>query len=354
MRHRLRREPSAGHAVLAHHYQFARPHVALILRMQQVERARLRSKHKRVRLAVHPRNPPHRERPEPMRVPRRKDPVARHHHNRERPIHLRQRLRNAVHQRIAPRVRDQLNDDLRVRRRLEDRAIPLQPRLGVPQVHQVPIVRNRDQPHRRFHRDRLRIQQRRIPGRRVARVPDCNVPGQSRQHLVGEDLAHQPHTLDVVHIMPIRAGNPRRLLPAMLQRIQPPVRHPRGIRMTIHRHDPALLAQLIERRAVLFLNVYLFVIPQRNLFVIPQRNLFVIPQRSGGICFSHAAAIPACHSERSEESPHLLFTLARTHPNVRHSGPLLVQNLRICRGLCLAEGAWGFSPTKCADGFSGL
>jgi hypothetical protein len=48
---------------------------------------------------------------------------------------LRQRVGDAVHQRRRLRVRDQLNDDLRVRRRLKHRAIALQPLLRVPQVH---------------------------------------------------------------------------------------------------------------------------------------------------------------------------------------------------------------------------
>ena len=102
---RLRRrriEVAAGHAIFRHHHQLARLHIALILRMQQVERARLARKHKRIRRAIHARNPAHRQRPEPMRIARRKDAVPRHHHNRERAIHLRQRLRNAVHQRRLP------------------------------------------------------------------------------------------------------------------------------------------------------------------------------------------------------------------------------------------------------------
>ena len=46
----------------------------------------------------------------------------------------------------ALRVRDQLNDDLRVLRRLEHRTIALQPLLRIPQVHQVAVMRNRNQP----------------------------------------------------------------------------------------------------------------------------------------------------------------------------------------------------------------
>src|SRR5271170_7124062 len=80
-----------------------------------------------------------------------------------------------------------------------------------------------------------------------------NMPRQLAQHIIGEDLRHQAHAFDVVHLLPVRARNPRRLLPAMLQRIQAPVRHARRIRMAIHRHHTTLFAQLIERRPVFFL-----------------------------------------------------------------------------------------------------
>ena len=82
-------EVAAGHAVFRDHHQLARLHVALVLRMQQVEGAGLGGEDKGVRSAVHAGDPAHRQRPEAMRIARGEDAVARHHHDRERALHLR-------------------------------------------------------------------------------------------------------------------------------------------------------------------------------------------------------------------------------------------------------------------------
>jgi hypothetical protein len=54
--------------------------------------------------------------------------------------------------------------------RLEGRAVTLQPRPRVAQVHQVAVVRNRNQPLGALHANRLRIQQRRVARGRVTCV----------------------------------------------------------------------------------------------------------------------------------------------------------------------------------------
>ena len=41
----------------------------------------------------------HRKRAEAARIARREDAVARHHHDRERAFHLRERVGNGIHQR---------------------------------------------------------------------------------------------------------------------------------------------------------------------------------------------------------------------------------------------------------------
>ena len=54
----------------------------------------------------------------------------------------------------------------------------------------------------------------------VAHVPDREVAVQRREHLLVEDLAHQPEVLEHHRAPTVGDGFARRLLPAMLQRVQ--------------------------------------------------------------------------------------------------------------------------------------
>ena len=148
---------AAGHTVFRHHHQFARQHVALVLGAQQIEGAGLRGEHNRVG-PVWILDAPHRKRPEAARIARGKDAVARHHHDRESAFDLAQRVGNRIDERAGLRVRNQLHDDFGVGRGLEVSAVALQPCAHVAQIHQVAVVRDRDQALGRVHADRLRIQ----------------------------------------------------------------------------------------------------------------------------------------------------------------------------------------------------
>ena len=143
-------------------------------------------------------------------------------------------------------VRDELHDDLGVRGGLEVGAIAFEPRADGAQVDQVAVVRNRDQSLGRLHADRLRIQQRRVAGRRIARVADGHRARQLLQHVVGEDLRHQPHALDVGQVLAVGRGDARRLLSAMLQRIEAEVGLPRRVGMPVNGDHAALFAQLVS------------------------------------------------------------------------------------------------------------
>src|SRR5207248_1308326 len=77
---------AAGEAIFAHHHQFAGLHIALVLGVQQVERAGLAGKHIRIGRAVGPGDAADGEGAEAVRIARREDAVARHHHDGERAI----------------------------------------------------------------------------------------------------------------------------------------------------------------------------------------------------------------------------------------------------------------------------
>ena len=90
---------------------------------------------------------------------------------------------------------------------MEVRAIPFEPGAHGAQVHQVSVVRDRDQALGRIHTNRLRIQQRRVSGCRVTRVADRHLARQLLQHFVSKDLRHQAHALDVREVLPVGGGD---------------------------------------------------------------------------------------------------------------------------------------------------
>ena len=114
----------------------------------------------------------------------------------------------------------------------------------VAEVHEVPVVRDGDQALGRFHADGLRVQQRRVACRRVARVPDGHVALEARDHVVGENFRNQPHALDIREMGPVGCSDAGGFLPTMLQRIEPEIDLPRRIRMPVNRHDAAVFAEL--------------------------------------------------------------------------------------------------------------
>ena len=76
-------------------------------------------------------------------------------------------------------------------------------------------------------------------------MTDRHLPRELLQDLISKDFRNQPHALDVGEVLPIGGSNARRLLPAMLQRIQAEIRHPRRISMPVNGNNAALLVQLV-------------------------------------------------------------------------------------------------------------
>ena len=74
--------------------------------------------------------------------------------------------------------------------------------------------------------ERLRVRPVGRPGRRVARVPDRELAVQAAQLLLVEDLGHEAHVAE--HSEPPRVGDgdPRGLLPAVLEGEEPEVGEP--------------------------------------------------------------------------------------------------------------------------------
>ena len=129
---------------------------------------------------------------------------------------------------------DQRRDDLRVRRGAERNAALQQLVVQLQRIDQIAVVRQRDLPARAVRAlralHRLGVLPRVGSRRRVAHVPDRQLPRQRAQVVLAEHLAHQPQ-LAARDDMPaaVRRGDARRLLAAVLQRIQCEVRQARDL-----------------------------------------------------------------------------------------------------------------------------
>ena len=86
---------------------------------------------------------------------------------------------------VASRVRDQLDDDLRVAGRLEVGALAFELVPQIAEVDQVAVVRDGDQAPGRIDADGLRIQQGGVAGGRIASVADGQLAGQLGEHVFG-------------------------------------------------------------------------------------------------------------------------------------------------------------------------
>ena len=77
------------------------------------------------------------------------------------------------------------------------------------------------------------------------------MPSQPLDVLLVEHLRDQPHLLPHADVLTIADGDPRGLLPAMLQRVQAEVRQVRDVLARMeHAEDAALLVEVIVHQAV--------------------------------------------------------------------------------------------------------
>ena len=144
------------------------------------------------------------------------------------------------------RAREQMDDDLGVAVGLEDGAFADQRVAQLAGVHEIAVVANRELAVDAVDDDRLRIRELALAGGRVADVPDGELARQRRQRLGVERLVDVPHRLAVTDLDSVGRGDPRALLSAMLQRVQPEVGEVRGLRVAEDPEDAALFAKLVE------------------------------------------------------------------------------------------------------------
>ena len=203
------------------------------LRADEVERARLRGDDPVVVDAAE------HERAEAVRVAERDELALGERDDRVRALELLHRVRDRIEERRLV-VRDQRGDHLAVGRRAHRDARLAQLVAQRRRIDEVAVVAERDRAHPAVLHERLRVRPLRRSRRRVARVPDRDLPAQSVQLLLVEHLRDEAEVAQRRQAALLRDGDPRRLLAAVLQREEAEIREPRDVALRrVHAEDAA-------------------------------------------------------------------------------------------------------------------
>ena len=212
--------------------------VADEFRADEVEGARLAREHVAAVLQSS-----ERQRAEAVRIAHADDFRLGHHHERERALDAAERGEDVA----IGRLREEVEDDLAVHRRLKNGALRFEFGAEQVRVHEVAIVPDGDLAARAVHHERLRIRDRAAAGGRVAHMADGTRALQPHEIAPLEDLRHEAH----VH-MPrkLRAGFPggddaRALLTAVLEGEETVVGQLRRVWVTEHGEDAALVFRFV-------------------------------------------------------------------------------------------------------------
>ena len=161
--------------------------VADVGRPDEIERAGLRADDPRVAEL------PERQRPEAVRVARRDQAILRQQREREGASNLRDRLDQRLFDRRGLRPGVEMEEDLGVAARLEDRSAAHELVPELTRVDEVAVVRHRNLPVRAIDEEGLRVVQAALAGCRVARVPDGQMAGEALKRGLVERVRDVPH-----------------------------------------------------------------------------------------------------------------------------------------------------------------
>ncbi len=106
-------------------------------------------------------------------------------------------------------------------------------------------MRQRDRTFVRLHHNGLRIQQRRIARRRIARVPNGQRAAHLGQHIFGKNVRDRSHGLMRMQSHAIGSNNSRGFLPAMLQSMQAQVGELLRLGVGENRDHSALIVKFV-------------------------------------------------------------------------------------------------------------
>jgi len=185
------------------------------------------------------------ERPESLRIARGQDLVPRQEDDRVRAAHARERVRQGADDAVRARARHQVEEDLAVRARGEDRALFFQLATQLVRVDEVAVVRESQRALVGVVDDRLGVLEKRLSRRRVADVADGGAPRKPRDASLVEEVVDVPHPLldeDAAAVPRRDAGG---FLPAVLEGVQAEVGQVRGVAVAVDPEHTALFPELV-------------------------------------------------------------------------------------------------------------
>ena len=146
--------------------------------------------------------------------------------------------------RLRPRV--EVEEDLGVAGRLEDRALPREELAQVPLVHQIAVVADGDLAVHALDEQRLRVLE---PALARGRIPDVADGGGARQpgeRLAAEDVGDVAHAPRRAQFQPVGRDDAAALLPAVLEGVEPQVGQIRRLGVAVDAEDAAFVLELVE------------------------------------------------------------------------------------------------------------
>ncbi len=239
-----RLEARRAEAGAVDHEHLARLDVAHVLGADEVERRGLARDHVRVLV---PRQDAEAERANAHRVAHRDHRVLGEEEERVGALHALERGGDAILDRDLLAHRDEVDEDLGVGRRLEDRSALLELLAELVGVREVSVVADGERALGVVDGERLRVLDVRAAGGRVADVTDGDAARQLREVLLAERVLDEAHRAVEVELLAVARDDARRLLAAVLERVQAEVREVRRLGVAVDAEDAALVAEMVVR-----------------------------------------------------------------------------------------------------------
>ena len=172
--------------------------------------------------------------------------LAGHHDQRIGAVDLRQGVDQTVHEGGHRAGGDQVDDNLAIHRRLEYAAAAHQFAAHRERVGEIAVVGDRQAAVLEIGENRLDVAQHGHALGRIADMADRVLAQEALDHpFVAENVADLAETAMGVKNRPVVTNDPRRLLPAMLQRVEPEGGVGGGVGMAVDAEYAAFFAQLV-------------------------------------------------------------------------------------------------------------
>ena len=180
------------------------------------------------------------------RIARADQLVVGQHDQRIGALDLAQRLDEALDQLGLAAAGDEMENDLRVGRRLKDRALADEFAAQRLRIGQIAVVTDREAAGIQFGEQRLDVAQDRLAGRRVTHMADGRRARQALDRaFLGKVIADEAKTSLGMETGAVEGDDARRFLSAMLKRVQAESGAHRGVGVVENAEYAAIFAQAI-------------------------------------------------------------------------------------------------------------